>query len=118
MKAQSTIRELHDIADLLFGDPEREYDYLRALERYREVPGGVEADAESYEERQATVRFTFATPEVLHVQYVLDQEPPETTPMLAGPLPGPAPVVVKREGEDLVIDSGVLVLRVSRDRYR
>ncbi len=61
MRARSTVLELADTALPLFGDPEREYDYLQALQRYRAIDGGLEAEVASFEGR-AALALRFVSP--------------------------------------------------------
>ncbi len=118
MKASSTVLELADTALPLFGDPAREYDYLATLEGFDVVEGGIDAQVRSFEDRTARVRLRFVTPEILRVQYVLDREPPASTPMLAAQLP-PTPAVRAHEEENaVVLEGGALRLRVEREPFR
>jgi alpha-D-xyloside xylohydrolase len=118
VKPRSTIIELADTALPIFGDVERDYDVLDRLKSYRAIDGGMEAEVESYEERTAQVRLAFVTPEIVRVQYVLDVEPPETTPMLAGPLPAPPTVRVSDDDRAIAIASDAVTLRVERSPFR
>src|SRR3990170_704636 len=56
MKATSSVVDLAETALPIFGDPERDYDYLVGLREYTPIEGGVEAEVESYEGRAARVR--------------------------------------------------------------
>lgn len=117
MKAQSTIVELAESLLPIFGDPARDYDYLARLRSAEAVPGGLLAGVDSYEEAPAQVRLAFVTPEIVRVQYFRDQPPPESTPMLAGPLPAP-PQVTLSEGEaGLTLTCGDLRLEVAREPF-
>ena len=118
MRARSTVSELADTALPLFGDPEREYDYLLALQRYQAIDGGLEAEVASFEGRPARVRFRFVAPEIIRVQYLLEREPPATTQMLAEPLsPLPDVRVIEEDGA-LVLASSALRLRLERQPFR
>jgi len=114
MKANSTLIDMAGLNMPIFGDPEREYDYLLALVSWRPLDGGIEATVESFEERTARVRLQFVTPEIVRVQAILDQEPPASTPMLGGPLPVPPPVDVTEDEHGLTIAGPALRLRVER----
>lgn len=118
MKAHSTLVELADVALPLFGDPERDYDYIATLKDYKLLDGGLQAEVGSFEGHAARVRFGFVTPEILRVQYVLDREPPATTPMLAGPLPAPPDVRVSEVDGMVTLESGSLRLRLERQPFR
>ncbi|MBI4570687.1 MAG: DUF4968 domain-containing protein, partial [Chloroflexi bacterium] len=117
MKPRSTIIELAETALPIFGDTERDYDYLLQLRGQRAIDGGVELEAESAEGKPAKVRLQFVTPEVLRVQHLLDREPPASTPMLAGPLPAPPEVRATEQGGALVLSTAALRLRVERRPY-
>jgi alpha-D-xyloside xylohydrolase len=118
MKAASTLIDMAGMALPIFGDPEREYDYLVALTSWRPIEGGVEATVQSFEERTARVRLQFVTPHIARVQAVLDREPPAATPMLAGPLPAPPAVQVSEDEDGLTIAGPALTLRVDRQPFR
>jgi alpha-D-xyloside xylohydrolase len=118
MKARSTIAELDATALPIFGDPDREYDYLLRVTGQRAVAGGIEAAVESAERKRATARLVFVTPEVLRVQYVLDREPAGTTPMLAGPLPAPPGVTVEEVEGAVELSAGALRLRLEARPFR
>jgi len=117
VKAASTIVELSETAPPIFGDPDRDYDYLALLKSYVEVPGGIEILAETYEGSEANVRYQFVAPGVVRVQYVPSRAP-ETTPMLDGPLPPPPDVSVAEEDGAIEISSASLRLRIERQPLR
>ncbi|MCH8850801.1 MAG: DUF4968 domain-containing protein, partial [Chloroflexi bacterium] len=118
MKASHhTMLELGETALPLFADAEREYDYLSALESYTTTEGGIEAQVHSHEGRAAKARFQFVTPEILRVQYVLDREPPASTPMLVQPLP-PPPSVRVEDGDAVSLSTSSLRLNVDREPFR
>jgi len=118
MKASNSVVEMADAVVPLFGDPEREYDFLATLASYRTSDGGIDAALESFDGRMAKVRFRFVTPEIVRVQYVLDREPPGSTPMLVEPLPPTPDVRVSEDGTAIVLSSGALRLRVERRPFR
>ena len=118
MKSSITIAELAETALPLFGDLEREYDYLATLEGYQEIDGGIEARVRSHEGRRARVRLRFVTADIVRIQYLLDREPPEATPMLDGPLPVPPAVTLTNEGSALSLASASLRLQIERQPFR
>jgi len=117
VKARSTIVELAETALPIFGDPEREYDYLTRVTSWSPIAGGLEAQVESFEGRSARVRARFVTPEIVRIQYALDREPPGSTPMLVE-LPPPPATRVAEEDDALVLVSDALRLRVDRQPFR
>ncbi len=118
MKASNSVIDMGDAVVPLFGDPERDYDYLTTVASFRSIDGGIEAGVESFEGRAAKVRLRFVTPEIVRVQYVLDTEPPRSTPMLIEPLPPTPHVRVDKDSAAITILSGVLHLRVERQPFR
>lgn len=118
MKSSITIAELAETALPLFGDRDREYDYLSTLEGYQQMDGGIEARLRSYEGRSARVRLRFVTPDIVRVQYLLDREPPETTPMLDGPLPAAPAVTLTGEANTISLACGSLHLEIEREPFR
>ena len=118
MKARGTIVELAKTATPIFGDPECEYDYLQALKGHEAIDGGIEAAVESYEGREARVRFAFVTPEVLRVQCLLDREPRGATPMLVESLPAAPDVRVEEDERGVTLSTGAVRLRVDREPFR
>ncbi len=118
MKANNTLVEIGDAVVPIFGDPEREYDFLAAVTAWRAIAGGVELDLETHEERKAKARFRFVTPEIVRVQYVLDHEPPASTPMLVEPLPPTPDVHIEEDASSITLLSSAVSLRIDRKPFR
>jgi alpha-D-xyloside xylohydrolase len=118
MKATNTLVEMGDAVVPIFGDPEREYDFLARVVSWRPIDGGVELDLESHEERKAKARFRFVTPEIVRVQYVLDREPLGSTPMQVGPLPAPPDVHIEEDVSAITVLTSAVSLRIDRRPFR
>lgn len=118
MKPNNTLVELVDTALPLFGDPEREYDYLASLVSWQPIAGGIEASVRSFEDRTARVRLQFVTEDIVRVQCLLERDPPATTPMLDGALPEPPAVQVSEDERGVTIAGAALRLRVDKQPFR
>ncbi|MDZ4277585.1 MAG: glycoside hydrolase family 31 protein [Dehalococcoidia bacterium] len=118
MKASSTILEAAETALPLFGDPEREYDCFSVLRSYESVDGGVVLELDSAEGRSGHVRLRFVTPEVVRVQYVLEREPPASTPMLVESQPTAPQVSISETESGVELSSGAVRLGVERRPFR
>ncbi len=119
MKAENTLLDLGDASTPIFGDIDREYDFLQRLVEFRRIDGGIVAAVESFEGVSARVHLAFVTAEILRVQCLVGKEaPPASTPMLAGPLPAPPAVQIEERDDAVVISSGKLRLRVEKQPFR
>jgi len=118
MKADNTVLELGDASIPLFGDIEREYDFVQRLVEFQGIDSGIAASVASFEGVSARVHLTFVTPEIIRVQCMVGKEAPASTPMLDGPLPSAPAVEIEEHDDAIVVSSSALTLRIEKQPFR
>jgi hypothetical protein len=113
-----TILELAETALPIFADPARTYDYFIEVRGVERRTGGVELELVSAEGRVGRTRFVFVAPETVRIQYLLDEEPPNATPMLAAPVQGLAEVSVAEDEASITVMSAALRLQIVRRPFQ
>ncbi len=101
----------------IFADPDRRYTCLKEIVSWRPCGSGAEIEANTEGASRARIRISFVTPHVFRLQAWLEEEPPESSPMLVEGARRQHPAALSEEPPALVLDSGALRVRADRRQW-